>query len=238
MRSRFFINCRLIANQIIECGESCLGAIAHRNDNLFVGRRADVTCRKNAGNVCPVISIDIDFVFLIEFDGCFLQPFGCRNLPDLDENSFHVESPFRNSSHVFIDQSGYFLAVSFHFGSQGLRDQSHVFQCEQLVLQNGVGRQCRIANENADMFGNTGQIDGGFDSGVTASDNGNTLVFVKRAVAVRAERYPRPIYCSSPGTSIFLQFAPVARMTVLLLTDAPLASCTSISSPGIRLTAS
>ena len=106
---------------------------------------------------------------------------------------------------VFVAHGGYVLAVAHHFGDLRVRDDAHVGQGLQFLLQHGIGFEHGHEFEERDVLDDAGQVDGGFHARVAAANHGHGLAFEQGAVAVGAEGHAAGFVLRLTG---YAHFAP------------------------------
>ncbi|MNV13720.1 hypothetical protein D3C71_1043710 [compost metagenome] len=87
---------------------------------------------------------------------------------------------------VAVFQAGHFSAIAFHFRRLCVQHDIDVLQAAHFILQYLVGFHFWCKFQQRYVFHNAGQIDGGFNAGVTTADHCDALTFKQRAIAVRA----------------------------------------------------
>src|SRR5579863_338434 len=135
------------ADEVVECAERGLCALAHRDDDLLVRYYGAISGGENAGHGCPTARVDLDFAARRQLHRAF-EPVGVRYQPDLYEHARKVDRVGGAGLPVPVDQADHAFAVAQNLAGLRTRDDGHVGQSAQLVLQNRVGAKlCVVLDE-------------------------------------------------------------------------------------------
>src|SRR5690625_91784 len=174
-----------MSDRIIVGAERGDGALAHGDDDLFIGDGGGIAGCKNAGNAGFTVIVDDDFAVRGEFDGIF-QPSGVRNETDLDEHAVEFDVMGRFGGTVRIIESCYAFTIAGDFGGLGVRNHGGVRQAGEFFLQDIICAQFGVELEQGDFAGDVRKVDGTFYAGVSAADDGDFLPFKQGCIAVWA----------------------------------------------------
>ena len=146
-------------------------------------------------------------VALVQFELADEQV-GIRLVTDGNEDTIQRQVLRRAALHVLDTHAGYAALVAENFFERRIpldRDLAGLFLFEQLVLHDFFAAQLVASMDERNMAGDVGQIQRFLDSGITAADDGNRLVFIEETVAGRAGGN------AATGESLFRRQAEILR---------------------------
>src|SRR5437588_1323178 len=173
------------------CVYSSATAVTGRGDSLAIAMICDVTCGKNAWNICHgMLNWDDISDFIHRKDA--LEQVGIRLMSNGQEETLYRQDTFLIRLHIVKSQTCHFIFTQ-HFGDFCIPDKANlrVFKCA--ILHDFAGSKCITAVNDSDMIGVTRQKGCLFHCSITSTDDSYILLLKEKAVTGGAGAYTTPL---------------------------------------------
>src|SRR5690606_1417162 len=173
------------AQLILKRRQGCPRSIARRDRDLLIRRGRRIPSAIDTSDARPPSIVDDDLAKAIELDAS-LEKVGIRDESDLHKDALDLELMNLAGHAILVAKALEAPPIAEHLLDRGAPHDARVVGCRELFLQDLIGSKLFFALKERNRADDTGEIERGFDAGISSANHRDRSLLEERAIAMRA----------------------------------------------------